>query len=226
MEGNSIKIFQNLCKTFEMKIKLDRAKGEDISGEVLDNYEKYAIKIDNYFNEEFQKELKSLISPKTTLEEEKERLEKLINLLEDRLEKRSNLAGEYHEATGKYIKNLQLIVSETELKSKKERLELITKYLDTTNEIEEVTKEINKFKDELTKEETRRDEFNEKNKDMEDELYSVFVTNINNSEYYRDIEEENLLNVLEEVSNKAKENKETLEITKESVESLLSFQII
>ena len=222
MEGNSIKIFQNLCKTFEMKIKLDRAKGEEISSEVLDNYEKYAIKIDNFFNEEFQKELKSLISPKSTLEEEKVRLEKLINLLEERLEKRSNLAGEYHEATGKYIKNLQLIVSESELNSKKERLELITKYLDTTNEIEEVTKEIEKFKEELTKEENRRDEFNDKNKEMEDELYSIFVTNINNSDYYRDIEEENLLNVLEEVTSKAKENKETLDITKESVESLLS----
>ena len=83
MEGNSIKTFQNLCKIFEMKIKLDNAKGDGISEEAVDNYEKYAQKIDAYYNEEFQKRLKDLISPKTDLEEERERLEELIGLLEE-----------------------------------------------------------------------------------------------------------------------------------------------
>ena len=109
MEGNSIKTFENLCKIFEMRIKLDNVKGEKTSPEVSENYEKYAKKIDAFYNEEFQKELKCLISPENTLESEKERLEKLICLLEDRLAKRSHLVGEYYSTTGNYISGLQLI---------------------------------------------------------------------------------------------------------------------
>ena len=222
MEGNSIKTLQNLCKIFEMKIKLDNAKGEGVSEETITNYEKYAQKIDAYYNEEIQKKLKDLISPKNSLEEERERLEELIILLEDRLEKRSTLAGNFHNNTGKYIKNLQLIVSESELNNKKERLGHITKYLDTTKEIENIKDAIEKLKDELTEEETKKEEYLEKNKVLEDELYSSFVTSVSKDEYYGNIEEENIIDILSEVSKKAKETKETLDITKESVNSLLS----
>jgi len=222
MEGNSIKTFQNLCKIFEMRIKLDNAKGDGASEEVIDNYEKYAQKIDSYYNEEFQKELKDLISPKDTLEKERERLEKLIGLLEDRLEKRSALAGDFHRTTGKYIKNLQLIVSESELNNKKERLEYITKYLDTIKEIENIKENVEKLKETLNEEEVKKDEYLEKNKILEDELYSSFVTSVSSDEYYSNIEEEQIIDILSEVSKKAKETKETLDITKESVESLLS----
>ena len=45
MEGNSITAFENLCRIFEMRIKLDREKGVKISLDVLDNYEKYSKKI-------------------------------------------------------------------------------------------------------------------------------------------------------------------------------------
>lgn len=222
MEGNSIKTLQNLCKIFEMKIKIDNAKGDGISDEVINNYEKYAQKIDAYYNEEFQKKLKDLISPKNNLEEERERLEELIILLEDRLEKRSALAGDFHSNTGKYLKNLQLIVSESELNNKKERLGYITKYLDTTKEIENIKDAIEKLKEELSEEEEKKEEYLEKNKVLEDELYSSFVTSVNKDDYYGNIEEENIIDILNEVSKKAKETKETLDITKESVDSLLS----
>lgn len=222
MEGNSIKTFQNLCKIFEMRIRLDNAKGTPTPEEVSDNYEKYAKRIDDFYNEEFQKELKILISPKETLDKEKDRLEKLINLLEDRLEKRSDLAGEYHRTTGKYIKNLQLIVSDSELKNKKERLSLITKYLDTTKEIDDIKESIVKLQSDLEEEKNKKEEYLEKNKTLEDELYSTFVTSVNVDKYYSEIEEEKILDILNDVSKKASETKETLDITKESVESLLS----
>lgn len=205
-----------------MRIKLDNAKGIGTSEEVVDNYEKYAQKIDSYYNEEFQKGLKNLISPKETLEKERDRLEKLIALLEDRLEKRSSLAGDFHRTTGKYIKNLQLIVSESELNNKKERFNLITKYLDTTKEIEDIKDTRDKLKDSLIEEEAKRDEYLEKNKVLEDELYSSFVTSVSTDEYYSNLEEENIIDILSEVSKKAKDTKETLDITKESVNSLLS----
>ncbi len=222
MEGNSIKTFENLCKIFEMRIKLDNAKGEKTSEDVADNYEKYAKKIDNYYNDEFQKELKNLISPKKTLEKERERLEKLITLLENRLQKRSDLVKEYHGTTGKYIKDLQLIVSESELNNKKGRLELITRYLDTTKEINDINESIDKLKNELEEEEKSKEEYFERNKDLEDELYSVFVTCISDDEYYKEIEEEKINDILSDVSRKTSENKETLDITRESIRNLVS----
>lgn len=222
MEGNSIKTFENLCKIFEMRIRLDNAKGESVSPEIIEDYEKYATKIDTIYNEEFQSSLKNLISPRKTLEEERERLEKLISLLEDRLEKRSVLAGNFHKTTGKYIKNLQLIVSEKELNNKKERLSVISKYLDTTKETEDIKNSVQKLKEDLAEEETKKADYEEKNKTLEDELYSSFVTSIENDEYYGNIEEEKLDDLLVEVSKKAKESKETLDITKESISSLVS----
>lgn len=222
MEGNSINIFENLCKIFEMRIKLDKTKGKATSKEIVDNYEKYAQKIDSYYNDKFQKELKSLISPEETLEKEKDRLEKLIDLLENRLEKRDLLSNNFYIATGKYIKNLQLIVSDSELKNKKERLSLITKYLETIKEMDDIKDSKEKLINTLSLEEARKEEYLTKNKMLEDELYSSFVTCISDDEYYNNIEEENLITILNEVSDNARDAKETLDITEESVKSLLS----
>lgn len=222
MEGNSINTFENLCRIFEMRIKINNAKGESTPSDVIDDYEKYAQKIDSYYNTEFQRELKELISPKSDLEEEKERLESLIKLLEGRLEKRSSLADNFYRITGKYMKNLQLIVSDGELNNKKNRLEVITRYLDTVKEIEELKENIEKLKDSLEEEKNHKEEYEEKNKLLEDEIYSAFITSIEDDEYYGQIEEKNLFDILKEVSKKSREAKETLDITKDSVESLLS----
>ena len=88
MEGNSIKSFENLCKIFEMRIKLDKERNIKTPSDVIDNYEKYAKKIDSIYNKEFEKEIRNLISPEVTLEKEETRLKRLIKLLEERLDKR------------------------------------------------------------------------------------------------------------------------------------------
>ena len=66
MEGNSIKSFENLCKIFEMRIKLDKERNIKTPSDVIDNYEKYAKKIDSIYNKEFEKEIRNLISPEVT----------------------------------------------------------------------------------------------------------------------------------------------------------------
>ena len=165
MEGNSLKSFENLCKIFEMRIKLDKEKGIDTPEDVLINYEKYAKKIDSIYNNDFEKEIKPLITPEVTLDKEKERLKKLIKLLEDRLSKRDNLENKFYITTGRYIKGLQLVVSESELNENKDRLELISKYLDTKDEIENITESIAKLKDSLLDEENKREESKKKGPD-------------------------------------------------------------
>ena len=81
MEGNSIKSFENLCKIFEMRIKLDKERNIKTPSDVIDNYEKYAKKIDSIYNKEFEKEIRNLISPEVTLEKEETRLKRLIKFL-------------------------------------------------------------------------------------------------------------------------------------------------
>lgn len=221
MEGNSITSFENLCRIFEMRINLDREKGVKTSPDVISNYEKYSKKIDEFYNIEFQKELKHLISPAVTLEKEEDRLKRLIKLLEDRLSRRIELEDKFYSSTGRYISGLQLIVSEAELEDKKERLSLISNYLETSREIDNVTDSLNKLRDLLNTEEEKKSEYETKNKIMEDELYSTFMNVIKDSDY-ENIKEEDIDNELEQIRSKVSETEETLDITRESVGSLIT----
>lgn len=222
MEGNSISSFQNLCRIFEMRIELDKEKNEKTPNEVIDNYEKYSKKIDNIYNKEFEKEIKSLISPEVTLEKEEVRLKKLIELLEERLDRRHELEDRFYNSTGRYIDGFQLIVSEDELEEKKNRLELISKYLTTKSEIDEINSSCNKLKNSLTLLSNTRDEYVKKNKEIEDALYSFLVKIMKADEYFNKINEDNFNDELVNVEDKVRENEETLEVTLDSVKSLIN----
>lgn len=222
MERNSLMSFENLCKIFEMRIKLDKENNIKTSLDVLDNYEKYSKKIDAIYNSEFQKELKPLISPSVTLEKEKDRLRRLIKLLEERMDRRLELEDRYFDTTGKYLSGLQMIVSDDELGLKKERLSLISRYLETRDEIDNVTESLNNLRDSLKDEELKRDEYENKNKIIEEELYSSFVNVVKNNDYYRELNEEDIDSELDNIRSSVNETKETLDITKESIGSLVT----
>ena len=222
MEGNSIVLFENLCNIFEMRIKLDREKGVMSSLDVLSNYEKYAKKIDSIYNSEFQKDLKPFMSPGITLEKEKDRLRRLIKLLEDRLDRRVELEDRYYNTTGKYITGLQMIVSEEELEEKKERLSLVSRYLETNEEIENITESISELRKLLSEEEDKKEQYESKNSIMEDELYSAFMSVIKDNDYYKNISEEEITDELDTVKLSVSEARETLDITKDSVGSLIT----
>lgn len=220
MERDSIKSFENLCKIFEMRIKLDKEKNIDTPEDVLINYEKYSKKIDNIYNKEFKEEIKPLIKVASTLEKEEERLRKLIKLLEDRNSKREELEDRFYIATGRYIKDLQIVVSESELNENKDRLELVTRYLDTDKEIKAITESIAKLRNSLEEEEEKKEEYLRKNEIMEEELKSSFLDAINSDSYYDSLNIDNLDETLVTIIEKVKETSETLEVTKDSVESL------
>lgn len=222
MEGNNVRSFENLCKIFEMRIKLDRKKKVKTPSDVLINYEKYAKKIDNIYNEEFEKEVRPLITPSKTIDEEKDRLEKLIKLLEDRLEKRNDLEDRYYLATGDYISGLQIVISDKELDEKRERLSLINRYLETNSEIESVHDSIAKLKVMLSEEEEKKEDYKGKNQIMEDDLYSEFMKVIKEDNTYNNITEDNIDEELNNIKSLVKESKETLDVTRDSVKNLIT----
>lgn len=222
MEGNNLKSYENLCKIFETRIKLDKEKNIETPPDVIINYEKYSKKIDTIYNSQFEKEIKPLITKEVTIEKEEERLNKLIALLKDRIDKRRALEDRFYETTGSYIKNLQLIVSEDELQDKEKRRDTISRYLDTKDEINTVSTSIEELKEKLREEVQKQDEYQKKNKIMEDELYSSFKDIIDKEEYLKNINEEDIDTTLEEIKDTVNDNKETLDITKDSVSSLLN----
>ena len=177
--------------------------------------------IDSIYNSKFEKEIKPLIVPAVTIEKEEERLGKLISLLKSRLEKREELENRFYLTTGRYIKGLQLVVSESEFEDKKNRLETITKYLDTRNEINTVNESISELKDKLSDEVAKQDEYIKKNKIMEDELYNSFKDTISDDDYLSKINEDDIDTEIAVVIDKVKDNKETLDVTKDSVNSLM-----
>ena len=220
MEGNSLKLFENLAKIFETRIRLDHLKHVDTPEDVLINYEKYCKKIDNVYNADFEKEVKPLIAKGVTIEEEEERLKKLIKLLEDRLEKREKIEDRFYTSVGSYLNGLQMIVSDSELSDKKDRLELITKYLDTKKEIEEIASSIGELENNLSEEEKKKDDYLPQNKDMEDKLYELFNSIIKDDEYFKELSDDDINSTLASILDKVKESKDTLEVTKDSVRSL------
>lgn len=222
MEGNNVRSFENLCKIFEMRIKLDREKKVKTPSDVLINYEKYAKKIDNIYNEEFEKEVRPLITPSKTIEEERNRLVKLIKLLEDRLEKRNDLEDRYYLATGDYISGLQIVISDKELDEKRERLSLINRYLETNSEIESVHNSISKLKVMLSEEEENKEDYKGKNQIMEDDLYSEFMKVIKEDNTYNNITEDNIDEELNNIKSLVKESRETLDVTRDSVKNLIT----
>ena len=222
MEGNNLKSFENLTRIFETRIKLDKEKCIETPPDVLINYEKYIKKIDAIYNNRFEGEIKLLITPEVTIEKEEERLKKLISLLKERLNKREELENRFYLTTGRYISNLQLVVSESELEDKQNRLDRITRYLDTRNEINNVTSSLEDLKQKLKEEVALQDEYTKKNKIMEEELYTSFLDVISDDDYLSKISEGDIDEELALVIDKAKENKETLDVTKESVNSLLA----
>lgn len=203
-----------------MRIKIDKEKKKEISSDVLNNYEKYLLKIDSYYNSLFEKNIKPLISTESSLEKEEKRLKKLIELLEDRINERDEIENRYHETTGKKLMNLQMIISDMEFNNKKERLSVISKYLDTSREIEELNDSISKLNSLLEEEENKRESYTSKNKILEEELLDSFNDYLSTSEY-SNITKDNIEEQLKEINAKVKESKETLDITKESVDSLI-----
>lgn len=222
MEGNNLKSLENLTRIFETRIKLDKETNIETPPDVLINYEKYTKKIDSIYNDKFEKEIRSLITPEKTIEKEEDRLKKLINLLKERLRKREELENKYYLTTGGYINSLQIIISSSELEEKQNRLDRITRYLDTRNEINNVTSSkeelIKKLKEETIKEEA----YTKQNKIMEEKLYTTFLEVTKEDDYLSKINEEDINEKLTIVIDKTKENKETLDVTKESVNSLLA----
>ena len=111
-------------------------------------------------------------------------------------------------------------MSKDELDSYRHRLTNIEKYLNNQNDIETTEKDLNKLKDDLDNAESLRNNYEAKNKKLEDELLNTFLNVIKEEEYYANLQVLDIKLELEKLRSKIIDSKETMEVTAKCVKEL------
>ena len=180
---------QRLYDILKMNIKLARTnnKSSSITSDTYNSFEETARNIDEYDQQEYEKEVSKLFNTTITLAEEKERLEKLVDVVSKRIEERSKLLKEYEEITSKTLSGLNSIVEELELDSYRQRLANIKEYLENKKNIENIEVELDDLNSELLDSQEQKRRFEENNYELEDALFEKFKDILSGSEDTADI---------------------------------------
>ena len=180
---------QRLYDILKMNIKLARANNElsTITPETYKSFEEATRNIDEYNQQEYEKELSKLFNTTITLIEEKDRLEKLVELISKRIEERNKLLSEYEEITSKTLGGLSSSSEELELDTYKQRLANIKEYLENKKNIENIELELEHLNKELADSQEQKLKDEEKNYDLEDAIFIKFKNILLGSEENADI---------------------------------------
>lgn len=205
---------QRLYEVLKMNIKLAKSNDElsAITSETFDNFEEVTKNIDSYDQKDYEQQIAKLFFKTETLEEEKERLEKLVNLISKRVDQRKKIMVDYSDVTGKKLIGLESIIEESNIDDYKKRLLFINEYLDNSKNIEIIEKELNELNVELEEAYLQKTKDEEKNYDLEDDLLIKFKNILSNDESYASILE--VIDVdyeLEKVEPQVAETKRTLD---------------
>lgn len=206
---------QRLYDILKMNIKLARANNElsTITPETYKSFEEATRNIDEYNQQEYEKELSQLFNTTITLIEEKDRLEKLVELISKRIEERNKLLSEYEEITSKTLGGLSSSSEELELDTYKQRLANIKEYLENKKNIENIELELEHLNKELSDSQEQKLKDEEKNYDLEDAIFIKFKNILLGSEENADIIDAIDVDFeIEKLAPKIDENRKTLDI--------------
>lgn len=205
------KVKFDLYKILRMSILLS---GKEVDEVTFNKFKEATLNIDKMLSEEYDTKLDTLFYSTLTLEEEEKRLKDLVKFINNRIEKRKSLIDDYRNVTSKELLDLEYIDKSGELKNYEKRLEIIKNYLDNSKLIEISTQDLDKMKDDLTKEFDLKQENEIKNEEKEEKLYNTFVNCLYDMDVYSELDLNNFQSELEELEKsikEAKEQKETFE---------------
>lgn len=156
----------------------------------------------------------------TTLEEEKSRLEDLINFINNRIKERDKFNDTYFQVMHSYLDDLSPIKDSDSLDYYKKRLKNITEYLANTEEIDLAREELDSLKRDLK--DKRENEENSKliNKKLEENILEEFTKVICDDEYYTNLNYVDIDGELINLENVIIEKKNTLDTFVSSYEAL------
>ena len=203
------KVKLDLYKILRMSVLLSQDEVDELT---LSKFKDASINLDKMYTEDYEEKLESMFYSTSTLEEEVERLKKLVEFIKDRIEQRKSLQSDYKNVTGKELNDLEYIEKSSELDLYEKRLNLIKSYLDNSRTIEVNKKELTYLEDELSNEFDKKKSNEEKNINLEDKLYTDYINTLYEMDLQsltkvEDIDEE--LNKIAKEINEAKDQKDT-----------------
>ena len=205
---------QRLYDILKMNIKLARQNNElnKITSDTFTSFEEATRNIDGYKQNDYEEMISSLFSAAPTLEEEKERLEKLVELITTRLNERAALLREYEEVTSRSIQGLSSIIEELELENYKKRLASIREYLENNRNISTTEKDLEHLNRELLASQEQKQKDESQNYELEDKLLNTLRNIlINNSDYSDIVDAIDFEYELEKIAVAIEESKKTLD---------------
>lgn len=203
------KVKLDLYKILRMSVLLSQDEVDELT---LSKFKDASINLDKMYTEDYEEKLESMFYNTSTLEEEVERLKKLVEFIKDRIEQRKSLQSDYKNVTDKELNDLEYIEKSSELDLYEKRLNLIKSYLDNSRTIEVNKKELTYLEDELSNEFDKKKSNEEKNINLEDKLYTDYINTLYEMDLQfitkvEDIDEE--LNKIAKEINEAKDQKDT-----------------
>lgn len=214
---------QRLYDILKMNIKLARANNElkTITSDTFTSFEEATRSIDEYKQRDYEAEVSKLFNTTISLEEEKVRLEKLVELVTKRIEERTSLLREYEDVTSRSIQGLSSIIEELELENYKKRLASIREYLENNRNISSIEIELEHLNKELATAQDQKRKDEERNYELEDNLLIKLRNILAKNEEYADIA--GVIDVdfeLEKLASDIAESKKTLDTFEKAFHNL------
>ena len=215
--NGSKKIKENKYKILRMSLLLGTDSNKE---ETINNFEDAAREIDFMNNETYLNELDGKFYETKTLEEESEKLAKLVDYIAGRISQRESLISDFINVTGRNLTGLGEIKYENKLIEYQDRLKYINEYLDNTRKISEEKEELEKLETRLNEEEYQKKENETKNEELENLLRKKFISAASDKIEVDSVTEDDIEDKLATLRPITEESKKSLDIFTKSFETL------
>ena len=215
--NGSKKIKENKYKILRMSLLLGTDSNKE---ETINNFEDAAREIDFMNNETYLNELDGKFYETKTLEEESEKLAKLVDYIAGRISQRESLISDFINVTGRNLTGLGEIKYENKLIEYQDRLKYINEYLDNTRKISEEKEELEKLETRLSEEEYQKKENETKNEELENLLRKKFISAASGKIEVDSVTEDDIDDKLATLRPITEESKKSLDIFTKSFETL------
>ncbi len=199
------KVRFDLYKILRMSILLSQ---NDVDEETLKKFQDASSNIDEILDKDYEEKLETLFYKTNTLEEEEDRLKKLVTLVKNRVEQRKSLIDDYQTITFKRFPDLGYINKSGELDLYETRLNTIKSYLDNSKLIKLNEIELSDLRDKLVKEHDKKQENEVRNSRLETSLYNEFMSVLSDDAFYSTKDFSDIDNEVLELQSKIQEAKE------------------
>ena len=199
------KVRFDLYKILRMSILLSQ---NDVDEETLKKFQDASSNIDEILDRDYEKKLETLFYKTNTLEEEEDRLKKLVTLVKNRVEQRKSLIDDYQTITFKRFPDLGYINKSGELDLYETRLNTIKSYLDNSRLIKLNEIELSDLRDKLVKEHDKKQENEVRNSRLETSLYNEFMNVLSDDAIYSTKDFSDIDNEILELQSKIQEAKD------------------